>query len=70
MNELIKDIFYLIILFLAVWVSFYLGTRHDTVSQRTARYNCDLAEFVADVPVDVRNECRRLRIQQINKEKE
>ncbi len=68
MNELFKDITYVIILITAVYVAFYLGTRHDTIEQRTARYNCDLSEFAADIPQDVRNECRRRRIESINKQ--
>lgn len=70
MNELVKDIYYLILIFALTWIAFYLGTRHDTLEQRTNRYNCALTEFVADVPQDVRNQCRQRRIDSINKQKD
>lgn len=64
--HLIKDLFYVVLIFLAVYITFYLVHRHDTVEQRTARYDCSLTEFLADIPADVRTECRRRRIEQIN----
>jgi len=70
MNELFKDFFYLLLVFVVVWCAFYLGTRHDTVEQRTDRYDCSITEFVADIPQDVRNECRRRRIESINNRKD
>jgi hypothetical protein len=70
MNEILKDIYYLILVFAVIWAVFYLGTRHDTVEQRTNRYDCALTEFVANIPQDIRNECRRRRINSINKQKD
>lgn len=70
MNELFKDLFYLLLLFVLTWCGFYLFTRHDTIEQRAARYNCDLAEFVARIPDDIRAECRRQKIIQLNTVKE
>ena len=70
MNELVKDLFNIVVLFCVVWIGFYLYTRHDTIERRTDRYECSLTEFVADVPQDVRNECRRRRIESINNRKD
>lgn len=69
MNEIVKDIIYLLIVFLIVWISFYLYTRHDTIEKRTSRYNCDLTEFLAHIPNDIKEECRRQKIQAINNQK-
>ncbi len=68
--HLVKDLFYVVLLFLAVYIAFYLAHRNDTVAQRTARYDCTLTEFLADIPPDVRAECRRRRIEQINQPRE
>lgn len=68
MNEIFKDITYLICVFVAVWIAFYLGTRHDTIAERTARYDCTLADFQARVPEDIREECRRIKLESINKQ--
>jgi hypothetical protein len=68
MNELIKDAFYVILIFALAFVAFYLGTRNSTLEQRTNRYDCSLTEFVPDVPPDVREECRRRRIEQLNQQ--
>jgi hypothetical protein len=70
MNELFKDLFYLLLLFVLTWCGFYLFTRHDTIEQRVTRYNCDLSEFVARIPDDIRAECRRQKIIQLNTVKE
>lgn len=32
-------------------------------------YDCSLAEISPDYPVEVKNECRRLRIEEYNKQK-
>jgi len=69
MSDLFKDLFYLIIVFLAVWVGFYLYTRHDTVEQRVVRYDCSIAEFSPDIPQDVRAECRRKAIELYNQQR-
>ena len=69
MNEVIKDVFYIIVLFLSVWFGFYLYTRHDTTEQRTARYDCRIAEFAPDIPTDVRDECRRRAIELYNQQR-
>lgn len=63
MNELIKDLLNIIILFCLVWIGFYLYTRHDTLEQRMIRYDCNLTEFVPNVPNDVVNECRRRKLE-------
>lgn len=70
MNELLKDIFNLALVFLIVWFGFYLYTRHDTLAEKTAKYNCDLTEFMAKTPDDVKNECRRIKIETINNQKD
>ena len=70
MNEIFKDLYYLIVMFIAVWIAFYLGTRHDSIEQRTARYDCNLTEFVARIPDDVRNQCRRQKLESINNQKD
>ena len=69
MNDLIKDIFYLALVFLAVWIVFYLYTRHDTVEQRVLRYDCRIAEFSPDIPQDVRIQCRRQALELYNQQR-
>lgn len=66
MNELLKDLFYLLIGFVIVWVGFYFFTRHDTLQQRMQYYDCKLVEFNPNVPEDIILECRNQRIQEIN----
>ena len=68
--ELLKDLFYIAVMFLIVWFGFYLYTRHDTVDQRVTRYDCALTEFQARVPNDIRMECRRRKLELLNTEKE
>lgn len=70
MNEIVKDIFYFVLIFFIVYAVSYLYTRHDTLAQRTSRYDCNLTEFVAGVPDDVRDECRRIKLEAINKQKD
>ena len=70
MNDLIKDTFYVIMMFVIVWVVFYLYTRHDTVEQRVIRYDCRISEFAAGIPNDVRAECRRRAIELYNQQQE
>lgn len=70
MIEIFKDICYLVIMFVIVWTVFYLMQQRETLEQRMLRYHCDLTEFAAEVPKDVRNECRRLKIQSINNRKQ
>ena len=74
MNEIIKDILYVALLFLAIWTAFFIGMRNESASQRVVRYDCRLAEFSPDFPDDVRQECRRRALahynQQQQKEKE
>ena len=64
--HIVKDFFYVVIIFFAVWFAFYLTHRHDTLEQKTARYDCKLAEFVANIPAEVREECRRRVIEKMN----
>lgn len=66
MKEMFKDFSYLIIMFIAVWLAFYLGTRHDTLEQRMRRYDCRITEFAPDIPNDIREECRRRRLEAFN----
>jgi len=66
MNEIFKDLFYVLIISCAVWIGFYLYTRHDTLEQRVIRYDCRIAEFSPDIPPDVRAECRRQVIERYN----
>jgi len=68
MNQLIKDIVYIICMFVLVYITFYLSTRNDSLEQRMARYDCTLSEFVPDIPQDVRTECRRRVIERINQQ--
>ena len=68
--ELLKDTFYVLVMFILVWCGFYLYTRHDSVNQRANRYDCALTEFQARVPDDIREECRRRKLELLNKEKE
>lgn len=70
MNELLKDFFYLVLVFVTVWGGLYLYTRHDTLVERTAEYDCNLTEFTARTPDDIRNECRRIKIEAINNQKD
>jgi hypothetical protein len=67
MNELFKDLIYLTIIFFLAYVVFYLSTRHDTVEQRVKRYDCNLTEFIPNVPDDIRLACRQQKLDQINK---
>jgi|LauGreDrversion4_2_1035121.scaffolds.fasta_scaffold142338_2 hypothetical protein len=69
MSELFKDLFYLIMVFILVWVVFYLFTRHDTVEQRILRYDCRISEFSPDFPNDIRQECRRRALEQYNQQR-
>ena len=66
---IVKDLFYVAVLFVCIMIAFYLGTRHETLEEKMSRYNCSLSEFVPDIPTDVRNECRRRVIERINQEK-
>lgn len=68
MNDLIKDTFYIILMFIAVWFSFYLYTRHDTLEQKMARYDCRISEFDPGFPPEVRAECRRRAIELYNQQ--
>lgn len=68
--HIIKDLFYVLLLFIAVYVGFYLLHRHDTLEERTARYDCRMSEFVPDFPPEVREECRRRTLELINSQKE
>ena len=70
MNEIIKDIFYVALLFLAVWAAFFIGMRNETTEQRTIRYDCRLSEFSPDFPNDVRQECRRKALEQYNQQQQ
>ena len=70
MNEICKDVTYLILMFAAVWGAFYLGTRHDSIEERVRHYDCRIVEFAPDIPEDVRTICRGRRIEQRNKTKE
>ena len=70
MNELLKDLVYLAVLFVAIWIAFYLGTRHDTLEDRFRRYDCSLSEFAPDIPSDVRAECRRRRLEHYNNQQQ
>lgn len=67
---IIKDMFLVLLLFLAVYLAFYLGMRHETTEQRIARYDCRMAEFVPDFPPEVRAECRRRTLEKINQQRE
>ena len=69
MNELVKDLIYVVVLFCVVWCIFYLYTRHDTTEQRMVRYDCRISEFAPDIPQDVRAECRRRAIELYNQQK-
>ena len=68
MNEIFKDLVHILLLFVLVWCGFYLYTRHDTLEQKMARYDCDLSEFAADYPPEVRVECRRRAIELYNQQ--
>lgn len=70
MNEIIKDIFYIALVFLFVWCGFYLYTRHDDIEQRVKRYNCNLTEFQPRVPEDIRTACRSAILDKINNQKD
>lgn len=63
---LLKDLFYLAILFIAMWIAFYLSMRHDSLEQRMVRYDCRLSEFAPDFPPDIRAECRRRALEAYN----
>ncbi len=67
--HLLKDLLLVFAMFLAVYLSFYLGMRHEPLEDKMQRYDCSLTEFVPDVPAEVRNECRRRRVELINQEK-
>ncbi len=68
--HIVKDIFYVFVLFAAVYFSFYLAHRNETLEEKMARYDCRLSEFLPDFPPEVRAECRRLVIERINQQKE
>ncbi len=70
MNEIIKDVLSLIVVSALLWVGFYLFTRHDSLQQKASRYDCNLTEFVANVPNDIRDECRRQKLLTINNQKD
>ena len=70
MNEIIKDIFHVALLCLAVWTAFFIGTRNETTKQRTIRYDCRLSEFSPDFPDDVRKECRQRALEYYNQQQQ
>ena len=70
MNQICKDISYLILMVAAGWIAFYLGTIHDSIEERGRHYDCRIVEFAPDIPEDVRTICRGRRIEQLNKTKE
>lgn len=53
----------LIVLFLTLIVSVLL---FSDFGKQPRVYNCDIAEWHPDVPVDVKEECRRLRKEHFN----
>jgi hypothetical protein len=53
----------LIVLFLTLIVSVLLLS---DFGKQPKVYNCDIAEWHPDVPVDVKEECRRLRKEHFN----
>jgi hypothetical protein len=67
--HIVKDLLYVLILFIAVYITFFLLHRHDTLEEKVARYDCRLAEFLPDFPIEVREECRRRSIERINQGK-
>ncbi len=64
---IIKDLMYVLAIFIAVWVAFYLIEKNYTLAERMVRYDCRLAEISPDYPTDVRDECRRRRIELMNR---
>jgi len=66
MNQILKDIVYLIAMFAAMWFAFYLGTRHDSIEERVRHYDCRIVEFAPDIPEDVRTICRARRMEELN----
>ncbi len=68
--HIVKDLIYLILLFVSVWMAFYLGMRNETLEEKMARYDCRLSEFVPDFPLEVKAECRRRTIERINQQKD
>ncbi len=68
--SIIKELFYVAVIFVGMWIAFYLGMRNETLAEKMPRYNCSLAEFAPDIPPEVRQECRRRHIEQINQQKD
>lgn len=66
---IIKDLFYVLILFIVVYIGFYLTYRNESLPDKMNRYDCSLSEFSPDFPSEVRNECRRRSLERINQQK-
>ena len=68
--SIIKELFYVAVIFLGMWMAFYLGMRNEPLAEKVSRYDCRLTEFAPDIPPEVRQECRRRHIEQINQQKD
>jgi hypothetical protein len=66
----IKDIVLILALSILVYLALFLATRNQTLEQRMAHYDCRLSEFVPDFPPEVRAECRRRVLEQLNRQRE
>lgn len=62
MNKVLREILIVIVcLSLGYAFSKYLLTNIRGSEYNTRKYNCDLAEISPDFPVEVKNQCRKLR---------
>jgi hypothetical protein len=59
-----KNIFVVIVLFLLIFILFNYGTNREVV------YDCGMAEWHPDFPLQVKEECRRLRYEHYKQSQE
>ena len=67
--HIIKDLLYVVFLFVAVYLILYLTQRYDTLEEKMSNYDCRISEFLPRIPTEIIEECRRRHIELINQQK-
>jgi hypothetical protein len=60
LRNIIEVVFFVIVILSVYAGYFYLLPKHGEVV-----YNCSIAEISPDIPIKVKEECRKLRMEQI-----
>ena len=68
--SIFKDFFLLAVLAALMFCIMFLVRKHESLEQKMERYNCSLSEFAPDFPQEVRNECRRQRLEAFNRSRD